>query len=150
MGATAADKADNSGPLEKRIVSKNWSVRANAYDELTKMSKDAQHGCKADFMREHAGQWTVYLKDSNPGALEKCLDCFTAFLDKVHPSIIMEHQNGIISMLVEKCMGHAKPIIKDKSLECFLMLYEVTENVVDSIDTLIALVKHKNIKVSQK
>lgn len=41
MGATAADKADNSGPLEKRIVSKNWSVRANAYDELTKMSKDA-------------------------------------------------------------------------------------------------------------
>ena len=55
MGPTAAEKADNSGPLEKRIVSKNWSVRANAYDELTKMSKDSQPGSKADFFRDHIG-----------------------------------------------------------------------------------------------
>ena len=111
MGATAAEKADNSGPLEKRIVSKNWSVRAGAYDELTQKSKDASHGSKADFMRDHSAQWKLYLKDANPGALEKCLDCFLAFLDKVHPSIMIEHQNGIINMLVEKCMGHVKKVI---------------------------------------
>jgi len=35
MGASTAEKADNSGPLEKRIVSKNWSTRALAYEELT-------------------------------------------------------------------------------------------------------------------
>jgi len=34
MGATAADKADNSGPLEERTISKNWSTRAAAFDEL--------------------------------------------------------------------------------------------------------------------
>jgi hypothetical protein len=36
MGPSAAEKADNSGPLETRLVSKNWSVRATAYDELKK------------------------------------------------------------------------------------------------------------------
>ena len=41
MGASTAELADNSGPLEKRLVSKNWSVRANAYEELTTMSKNA-------------------------------------------------------------------------------------------------------------
>ena len=37
MGPSAAEKADNSGPLEQRIVSKNWSVRANAFEELLKL-----------------------------------------------------------------------------------------------------------------
>ena len=37
MGKTAAESADNSGPIEDRLVSKNWSVRANAFDELNKM-----------------------------------------------------------------------------------------------------------------
>jgi len=35
MGPSSSEMADNSGPLEKRIVSKNWSVRAGAYEELT-------------------------------------------------------------------------------------------------------------------
>ena len=34
MGPSAADLADNSGPLEERLVHKNWSVKAKAYDEL--------------------------------------------------------------------------------------------------------------------
>ena len=55
MGKTSAESADNSGPLDKRIVSKNWSVRAGAYEELKKMAEDANPGSKADFMREHIG-----------------------------------------------------------------------------------------------
>jgi hypothetical protein len=51
MGKSSAEMADNSGPLEKRILSKNWSVRAGAYDELTKLSNDSNPGSKADFMR---------------------------------------------------------------------------------------------------
>jgi len=53
MGASSAEQADNSGPLDKRIVSKNWSVRANAYDELTTMCKNVERGSKADFFRDH-------------------------------------------------------------------------------------------------
>ena len=41
MVKSSAETADNSGPLEKRLLSKNWSVRAGAYDELTKLSTDA-------------------------------------------------------------------------------------------------------------
>jgi hypothetical protein len=90
MGSTSAESADNSGPLEKRMVSKNWSVRANAYDELTKLSNDVQPGCKSDLFKEHAPQWKIYLKDSNPGALEKALTCLNAFIDKCHKSILAE------------------------------------------------------------
>lgn len=35
----SSNAADNSGPLEERVVSKNWSVRATAFDELTQAFK---------------------------------------------------------------------------------------------------------------
>jgi len=90
MGTSTAELADNSGPLEKRIVSKNWSVRANAYEELTTLSKNASRGSKAEFFKDHIGSWKEYLKDSNPGALEKALNCLECFLDKIHKSILGE------------------------------------------------------------
>ena len=148
MGPSTAESADNTGPLGKRIVSKNWSVRAGAYEELTKLCQDAPKKSKADFFREHADQWKTYLKDSNPGALEKALTCLEAFLDKIHPSLLEESQNSILSHLVEKCLGHAKPVIKDKATECMLLMFEVSEKFDSSVETLQELCKHKNIKVS--
>lgn len=44
-------------------------------------------------------------------------------------------------------MGHAKPNIKSKSKECFLLMFEVSENFDDSIETINAVISHKNIKV---
>ena len=44
-------------------------------------------------------------------------------------------------------MGHAKPNIKAKSKECFLLIFEVSENFDDSIEALNGLITHKNIKV---
>ena len=149
MGATAAEKADNSGPLEKRIVSKNWSVRANAFDELTTLSTNSDRNSKAEFFRSHASEFHIYLKDINPGALEKALTCLNAFLDKIHKSLIVEHQNKILAMLVEKCLGHAKPVIKEKSKECMLLIFEVSETFEDSVETLVGLASHKNVKVSK-
>ena len=49
MGKTAAESADHSGPLEERIVSKNWNVRAQAYDDLNKLSVDAAIDSKEPF-----------------------------------------------------------------------------------------------------
>lgn len=34
-GGPTTAAVDNSGPLEERVVSKNWSVRASAFEELT-------------------------------------------------------------------------------------------------------------------
>jgi hypothetical protein len=152
MGATSAESADNSGPLDKRIVSKNWSVRAGAYEELIGMCNDPKVavGAKNDFFNQHMSQWKVYLKDSNPGALEKCLTCLSAFLGKVHKALItVDSQNDIINMLVEKCLGHAKPVIKQKGTECLLLLFEASENFEESIDCFLDLIKHKNVKVQQ-
>ena len=149
MGPSTSEKADNSGPLEKRIVSKNWSVRAGAFEELLTLSKDSTNNSKADHFNQHCSEWKVYLKDSNPGALEKALVCLEAFLDKIHPSILVPNQNEIISMLTEKCLGHAKPVIKKKAEDCLLLIFEVGENFDESIETLNALIKHKNIKVMQ-
>lgn len=44
-------------------------------------------------------------------------------------------------------LTHAKPGIKAKSLESLLLLFEVTQNFEDSQETLLALLKHKNVKV---
>ena len=50
-------------------------------------------------------------------------------------------------MLTEKCLGHAKPNIKSKSLECLLLIFEVGENFEESVETFNSLLTHKNIKV---
>ena len=83
MGPSSAEQADNSGPLEKRIVSKNWSVRAGAFDELLKKCTDATVNSKEAFFDEFAGMFKTFLKDNNPGALEKALDTLDMFLQKV-------------------------------------------------------------------
>ena len=108
MGATAADKADNTGPLADRLVSKNWSTRAAAFEELLGLAKASKTKSKDDLFRDHADMWKVYLKDPNPGALDKCLTALMAWLDKTHPSILVASQNELIGVLVEKCIGHMK------------------------------------------
>tara|TARA_B110000285_G_C14776755_1_gene446594 strand:+ start:249 stop:689 length:441 start_codon:yes stop_codon:yes gene_type:complete len=133
MGKSSAETADNSGPLEKRILSKNWSVRAGAYDELTKMSSDAPVGCKADWMKAHIGQWKVYLKDNNPGALEKALNCFNEFIAKINKALLTaEDVNPILSMLIEKCLTHMKPVLKKLAGESILLLFEAFETFEES------------------
>ena len=63
--------------------------------------------------------------------------------------MLLDAQNGIIQIIIEKMLlTHAKPGIKAKSLECLLLLFEVTQNFDDSIDALQTLLKHKNVKVS--
>ena len=59
----------------------------------------------------------------------------------------VESKNAIINMLVEKCNGHMKPVIKDKGVECLLLMFEVSENFEESEDCLLDLIKHKNPKI---
>jgi len=44
-------------------------------------------------------------------------------------------------------VGHAKANIKTKSLECFNLLFEVSEAFEESIDTIAESLSSKNIKV---
>ena len=59
-----------------------------------------------------------------------------------------EDVNPIISMLVEKCLTHMKPVIKKLAGESLISLFVAFESFEESQDTLIALAGHKVPKVS--
>ena len=65
---TTADKADLSGPIEERVLSKNWSTRAKAFEELRNLFKSAKP--TDDVLRDHSSNWKKYLNEANPGVLE--------------------------------------------------------------------------------
>lgn len=44
-------------------------------------------------------------------------------------------------------MGHAKPTIKTKAAECFNLLFEVTEQFDESVETMTESLSSKNQKV---
>ena len=52
---SSAQQADHSGPLEQRLVSKNWQVRAKAYEDLQKEVEGKPANNKGDTFREHVG-----------------------------------------------------------------------------------------------
>lgn len=88
---SSSDQADNTGPLEKRIVSKNWKTRADAYDELSALCENAKVDSKEPFFSEYVIMWKEILKDSNPGALEKALACLEKFLSKCRSAVILDY-----------------------------------------------------------
>ena len=88
---SSSDQADNTGPLEKRIVSKNWKTRADAYDELSDLCENAKIDSKEPFFSEYVIMWKEILKDSNPGALEKALACLEKFLAKCRSAVVLDY-----------------------------------------------------------
>ena len=88
------------------------------------------------------------MKDSNPGALEKALICLEAFLMKIKNTVMVEHQNDLLNIITDKCLGHAKPTIKAKANECIMLMFDCTEAFTEAQDALLGLVGNKNIKVS--
>jgi len=73
--------------LEQRIQSKNWSIRANAFEELANLFKMADSEFSQDF-KDHASMWKKYLNDANPGSLEKCLEALEAFINRADPKVV--------------------------------------------------------------
>ena len=148
--SSASANNDADKPLEERLVSKAWASRKDAYVELMDKFKKSKINCADDLFREHAAKFHTYLADINPAALEKALECFTAFLDKIKPALLAENQIKYFGPLIEKCLGNAKANIKTKGIEVFLTIFEVSESFdEESMDALIAFCKHKVIKVSR-
>ena len=61
--------------------------------------------------------------------------------------MVASAQNEIIKSLIEKCIGHAKATIKTKALECFNLLFEVSEQFDEALETMTECVNSKNVKV---
>ena len=79
-------------------------------------------------MNEHAAKWPTYLVEPNPGAMEKVLECFHVYIDKCDMHFLSSIQNSIYAQMIDKCLGAAKPSLKTKSMECMMLLFEVSEN----------------------
>ena len=76
------------------------------------------------------------------------MEALQAFVDFGDPKVVVMSQNDVIKLLIEKCIGHTKPSIKQKGLECFNLLFEVTESFDESVETITESLNAKNIKVS--
>ena len=123
-------------------------MRARAYEDLIDSFKSASSPSDEAF-REHASGFKKYLGDNNPGSLEKCLDSILVFIDKCDPKLVQMNQNEILKALIEKCICHVKASIKQKSTDCLLMLFEVSETFDETaFDAFIEMFKNKNQKVS--
>lgn len=92
--------------------------------------------------------WKKYINDINPASLEKALDALEVFISRAEPRLVAASQNDIIKILIEKCIGHAKASIKTKGLECFSLLFEVSEAFDESIETISESLNSKNVKVN--
>lgn len=58
--------------LGEKIVSKKWNERASAYEELSEQIKKVK-SAKDPLLYDHSEGFKNYLKDNNPGALEKAV-----------------------------------------------------------------------------
>ena len=139
---SGSSPSDATGPLEQRVVSKNWQARSKAFEEITAMFNAASNPAE-DCFRDHSGQWKKYLGDNNPGSLEKCLDALLAFIEKSGCKMVQSTQNEIIRSLIDKCLGHVKASIKSKAMECFLLCFEVSESFDDSQEPVIEMLNSK-------
>ena len=54
---------------------------------------------------EHSSNWSKYLNEANPGAMEKVLECFLEYIIKTEPGILSSMQVSILKPMVEKCLG---------------------------------------------
>jgi hypothetical protein len=126
---------ESLAPIDERLLSKVWSVRAVAFDELASLFTEADSP-QDQIFRDHSSSWKKILADANPGSLEKALDMLLVFIDKADSKLVGSCQNEIIKILIEKCIGHMKPNIKTKSLECFAFLFEVTEMFDESVEPI--------------
>lgn len=144
----ATPQATDDGPLEDRILSKKWNVRAAAYEELTTQIQNT-HDDSDPIFSIHAPGFKKYLADSNPGALEKALNLLSEFLRKASVYVITEMQTETLKLLITKCGSHMKPVIKQQACECAALFPWSTNNFENLSEPFVECMKSSNIKAQQ-
>lgn len=124
-------------------------VRSKLYEEMTaayKNSPDPKDVC----FQEQCGNWKKYLQDEiNPTGMENILNCLHAYIDRCDPKLLYASQIDLIKSLIEKYISQTKASVKQKAIDCMLLLFEVTEVFDEATsDAMLEMLKHKNTKVS--
>lgn len=142
-----SSKDTSNKSLGDRIVSKKWNERAGAYEELTEQIKKVSKG-KDPLLYDHSEGFNNYLKDNNPGALEKAVDLFIEFIKKADDSIINNIKSATIDLLINKCISHLKPSLQEKGMEAICCIIENTEDFEGVSEAVCNSVSSTNVKVS--
>ena len=142
----ASSEPDHSGTPADRQKSKNWMVRHKLYEEMTAAYKTSPDG-KAECFLDQCGSYIQ--EENNPMGMESLMTCLAAYIDGCYPKILAVNQIDLIKSLIEKGLTHENATVKQKSTECFLTLFEVTEVFDEQAnDALLEMIKHTNAKVS--
>jgi hypothetical protein len=133
--------------LEERLVSKKWNERASAYEELAEQIKKVSKG-KDALLYDHSEGFNGFLKDSNPGALEKAVDLYIEFIKKADNSIVNNMKSATIDLLISKSISHLKPSLQEKGMEAICCIIENTEDFEGVSEVICKQMKSTNVKVS--
>jgi hypothetical protein len=143
--STGGESSSNKS-LEEKLVSKKWNERASAYEELSEQIKKVKKSNDPLFY-DHTEGFKKYLADSNPGALEKAVECYVEFVKKASNSIISDMQATTIDLLITKSISHMKPTLQEKGMEAICCIIENTEDFEGVSEAVAKSVQSNNVKV---
>ena len=132
-----------SGPLESRLVHKNWKARKGAYEEL----RDLFTSGNPEAADKHGGCIAAAVKDSNASALESGLEMAVKYFSVVQPSSLGDSINRILNNVADKGLS-GRPKASSQSLEIFSLCIEdgTGSPVLSSLESVLSkikAVKHK-------
>lgn len=125
---TTGDGPVGTGPLEDRLVDKNWKVRAEAFEEL------ASEFAKGD--QTVYPQYSRFLKkmvvDANPPCLDKALEAVSVFCEKADDAAASA--GAILSGILKKAFaGRSTSVATAQEVCLHLIAAGATEEVISSM-----------------
>jgi cytoskeleton-associated protein 5 len=137
------EDAEESGPLAKRLESKNWKTRARAYEDLVHSLTSGPDTVPLDL----AIHISKYLSDSNPAAQEKSLEVAKVYLIR-SPDSLLPHNESISRAVIEKVLISSKSNIKSEASAFLLDFFSVhKDNFEGFFAGIIFCITNKNVKV---
>ena len=131
-------------PLADRLKSKVWKIRQQAFEELTVVID----GMEPDLLIStyNISELSKYISDANPGAQEKALIAYKAYLNKVKR--LEEELDEPVKILFEKVLVSAKANIKKLGTEILFDFFEKTTNFKGLSSNFLGLFNNKNPKTA--
>eukprot|EP01103_Thecamoeba_quadrilineata_P000425 TRINITY_DN10363_c0_g1_i1.p1 TRINITY_DN10363_c0_g1~~TRINITY_DN10363_c0_g1_i1.p1 ORF type:complete len:583 (+),score=156.07 TRINITY_DN10363_c0_g1_i1:70-1818(+) len=119
--AQATEIVEQEGPLSVRISSKSWKTRLTAYEEITKLFRDAAPS--SPIFEQYGPHLEKLVVDIHAAAQEKSLEAVLIFLDR--SPLAVNYIPQLLPLLIEKCLNQ-RTNTKKKAEEAILMMIEIS------------------------
>lgn len=123
-----------------------WKVRQGAYDELTRLFRQAESPRDSVF-REHADIIRRLPAESNAVVLENALNCLIAFVEGGPVEAVKRIRADVLPVLCEKGLGAQRVGARAKAVECLMGIVEV-DGAEAVVSELVVLLSSKQPKLA--